>query len=336
MVTPTHASCKALPRSRRMNCRCLRRVTEFQISESAPISELKLLKIIAENEDRLYFTHDLFGDWARYKMIRANKDKINTYLPKIDLFSPLWCKAVRLFGIYLLERKNDSTEWLTTYNQFNGAEPESKMIQNLLLESIIFSNHTEKYLNDLWEEFKKEDAKVLNDFFEQFFFKATLPNPAVLQLAGKLQGITVSQLATFNRVPKFSYWMPVMRFVTAHINDLIALSRKNAMKIAKDWLDYTPPGAIFRDTAADIGVKMGKWLIDFKEDGGYAFDHSGKKFYQTMLTAFREKPADVKELSLKLCQKDSRRKTRKKGTGRSSNVYQLEPAAGNRFSGWPV
>lgn len=274
--------------------------TDFQIAESVPITELKQGKIIGEIEDRLFFTHDLYGDWARYKMIRANKEKIFEYLPQKDLFSPLWCKAIRLFGIYLLEKNNNSTEWLTTYNGFNQPSPESKTIQNLLLESIIFSNDTLKYLNDLWEEFKKDDAKLLNHFFEQFFFKATLPNPVILQLAEKLRGITISQLATYHRMPKFIYWIPVMKFISGHVDEVIELSRKNAVRISKDWLEYTPPNAIFRGLAAEIAIKLAKWFIAFKEDGGFAMDQSGKDFYGPMLMAFRENQAEVKALSLQL------------------------------------
>lgn len=287
-------------------------LTAFAVAESAPVTELKRNKIISENEDRLFFTHDLFGDWARYKIIRANQDRIHNYLPELDLFSPLWSKAIRLYGIYLLEREHGATQWLNVYSGFDKAQ-NGKVIQHLLLESIIYANDAEKYLTDLWVEFKKDEAKVLNAFLERFLFKATVPNTHVLKLVGKLQGISVSQLATFHRIPKFAYWFPVLAFIERHFEEFLEIARPHAIKIAGMWLENMPAGAIYRPLAARMGLQIGMYMAEFKANGGFAMDHVGKEFFKPMLLAAPELPEEVIALCLKLSGRTGELKEKDRG-----------------------
>jgi len=310
--------------------------TRFGISELSPLTLLKRNKIIGEQDDRLFFIHDLFGDWSRYKILRGNRDKILTYLPEKDLFSPLWCKAIRLFGIYLLEKDKGIIEWLKLYRGFEIDNPKGKLLQNLLLESIIYANDTEKYLGDLWDEFLKDDAKILDAFFEQFFFKATIPNPAVLKLEGTVGGATISQLSTFHRIPKFSYWLPVLSFIKGHLEEMPEVARRITIKVSEMWLENTAKGSVFRDLAAQIAFKNANYLADFKLDGGFTMGHSGTAFYKPMLLAVGEMPTEIIALSLELCRrtvtKEQLEKERKRYTGIMSSY---RPSRGTKFPDGP-
>jgi hypothetical protein len=54
--------------------------------------------IIYEREDYFYFQHDLYSDWARYKVIRSHTHEIKSFLLTLDISSPLWAKAIRQYG----------------------------------------------------------------------------------------------------------------------------------------------------------------------------------------------------------------------------------------------
>ncbi|MGE8341449.1 MAG: hypothetical protein ACN6OI_10475, partial [Flavobacterium sp.] len=157
--------------------------SDFVIADSTPIDILKESKILLENEDKLYLTHDLFGDWARYKLIRANNNNINGYLKTKELLSALWCKAIRLYGIYLLDKQSDASEWIKLFKTLGNVDAKEKIVQDLLLESIIFSASTYTHLLALWNFFQFNNGELLKRFLELFLIKATLPNQNVLIMA---------------------------------------------------------------------------------------------------------------------------------------------------------
>jgi hypothetical protein len=275
-------------------------VTDFSIPESAPVSELKRLKLIAETNDRLYFVHDLIGDWARYKTIRSKGDQAKDFLLTLDLASPLWSKAIRLFGIHLLEKEQDTKGWQVFFSSLSTSDPKHKLIRTLLLEAIIFSNDTFKYLEDLWKEFKKSDGALLNQFFEQFLIRGTAPDTEILRLVSVLPGLSVSQVAAEYRIPIFNYWFEVLAFINVHAADIMEIARGNCRKIVAMWLKNVPKGSTHRTDMAKIAVEMAQWLFDQKENEVIIMGKVGEEIYGTMLHAYSEFPDAVEDLSLKL------------------------------------
>jgi hypothetical protein len=278
-------------------------VSEFKIEESAPITELKRLKLVGEANDRLYFIHDLFGDWARYKVIRSQGDQPKDYLLAVDLASPLWSKAIRLFGIYLLEKEANAFAWLAFFNSLSAVEARQKLIRATLLEAIIFSNNTSQYLEDLWADLQKSNGKLMNQFFEQFLIRGTNADPNMLKLAGTIDSLTVSFIATNYRVPIYNYWFPVLQFIKAHGADLVEHSRGNCIRIISLWLQNVAVGSDYRTDMAALAVKVAEWLVDEKEDGTIVMDKAGEKIYGLMLKCYEEFPDQVAILALKLARR---------------------------------
>lgn len=278
-------------------------VTDFKIEESAAITELKRMKLIGETADRLFFIHDLFGDWARYKTIRSKGDGIKDFLLSLDLVSPLWGKAIRLYGIYLLEKEKNASAWLNFFKGFSASDTRPKLIRTLLLEAIIFSNSTFLYLEELWSEFRKDNGELMNQFFEQFLMRGTAPNPAMLKFGGTIEGITVSELASIYRLPVYNYWFSVLHFIKEHSVDLLQISRVYLIKIITTWLETVPEGSDFRNDMARIAVDTARWLMTQKDDGVMVYGEVGTTIYSPMLKSFSELPEEVADLSLKLARR---------------------------------
>jgi hypothetical protein len=304
-------------------------VTDFSIPESAPVAELKKLKLIGESADRLYFIHDLFGDWARYKIIRAKGERPRDYLLTLDLASPLWNKAIRLFGIYLLEKEASATAWLDFFNSFSAAEPRQKLVRSTLLEGVIFSNDTLQYLENLWPELQKKDGELMNQFLERFLARATMADQTMLKLAGTSAGMTVSFLATNYRAPIFGYWFPVLAFIKAHADELMPHSRGNCLKTIRLWLEKTAPGSHLRHDMAAIAVKCAQWLFDEQVKGTMVMGGAGEDIYGLMLHCYSEFPEEVADLSLKLARRRKFRDPQKEKEARP--WHPMGRRSGNLF-----
>lgn len=278
-------------------------VSDFSISDISPLDKLKESKIFIEIEDRLYLTHDLFGDWARYKLIRANKDNLKPFLLSKELFSPLWCKAIRLYGIYLIEHNNDASEWIELFNSLVDSEPNEKIIQDLLLESLIFSADTYSHLTTLWSFLDKNEGELFNRFLEQFLLKATLPNKNVLKLAEEIGGYSIAEASSYNRVPNHLYWADVLNFIYSKKKQLIINSKLKMATITKMWLEYTPLNFLYRSECSEIALDNAKWIFDFKHNGGFVKGDVDKNIYKAFLMGINEHPENVIELALKLCKR---------------------------------
>jgi len=279
-------------------------ISDFGIAESVPVDVLKQSKVFSENEDKLFLTHDLFGDWARYKLIRGNNTNINGYLQTKELLSPLWCKAIRLYGIYLLDKKSDASEWIKLFKTLSIIDAKEKIIQDLLLESIIFSASTYSHLMALWDFFQLNNGELIKRFLELFLLKATLPNQNVLKIAKELGGYTVAQASTYNRTPNHLYWGEVLKFISFYKSEVLTLAGRETAEITKIWLEYTPTVFPYREECAEIAVENAKRMFDFKfNNNGYVRGDADELIYKVLLLAVNEFPTEVIDLSIKLCKR---------------------------------
>jgi hypothetical protein len=279
-------------------------ISDFGVAESVPVDVLKQSKVFVENEDKLYLTHDLFGDWARYKLIRGNNTNVNGYLQTKELLSPLWCKAIRLYGIYLLDKKSDASEWISLFKTLGTIEAKEKIIQDLLLESIIFSASTYTHLMALWDFFQDNNGELLKRFLQLFLLKATLPNQNVLKRAKELGNVTVAQASTLHRTPNHLYWGEVLKFLSFYKSEVIKLASREVAEITKIWLEYTPTVFPYREDCAEMAVENATGMFKFKfNSGGYLHGDADELIYKVLLLAVNEFPKEVIDLSLKLCKR---------------------------------
>lgn len=301
-------------------------ISDFRISDLSPLDTLKHGKIFIEIEDKLYLSHDLFGDWARYKLIRANNADIKQFLLAKELFSPLWCKAIRLYGVYLLDKNSDASEWIKLFKTLEKEEPKEKIIQDLLLESIIFSSSTYPQLAAIWEFLKLNEAELLNRFLEQFLIKATLPNQNILKMAKEIGGYTIAEASTYYRIPNHLYWTDVIKFIYENRSEIIVLSTKKTAAISKMWLENTPINFPYRKECSKIALDSANLMFEFKFNNGYVSGDVDKDIYKALLMGVNEYPKEVIELSLKLCKRikvDRNKKTESVETNVSKQITSI-------------
>ncbi|CAA9196009.1 hypothetical protein FLA105534_00902 [Flavobacterium bizetiae] len=278
-------------------------VSDFSISELEPLDRLKAKKNIYEQDDKLFLVHDLLGDWARYKLLRSKDKNIKSYLISLELSSPLWRKAVRLYGIYLLEKNDSGSSWKALINSMSEFEPREKIIQDLLLESIFFSSDTYKYLTVLYGCLKENDGKLFNRFIGQFLIKATKPNPNVMQIARQQGKLTAAEAASYHRIPDFLYWSDLIEFLFEHKKEVVHYSRTKLAVLCLMWLENTAAGFPYREKISAVALENASWVFDFSFNNGYVNGDAAQAVYKAFLAGVAEHPQPVIELALKLCKR---------------------------------
>ena len=278
-------------------------VVDFTVAELAYLDALMQRKIMYVVDDKLYLTHDLFGDWARYKLIRSNSKNLNAYLLSKELGSSLWRKAIRLYGMYLLDKNDKGASWIAFFKSLATHEPKEKIIQDLLLESILFSASTGVHLITLFDFLKEEEGALFKRFLEQFLLKATLPNQGIMKIIKDIPGITIAEAASYHRIPNYLYWPQLIQFLFDHKREVIELSRKRVALICEMWLNNTAVGFPYRKKMAAIALENANVMFVYKHEGTYVRDDVDEVIYKAFLAGINEYPDGVIELALKLCKR---------------------------------
>ena len=277
--------------------------SEFNVSDLNPLPSLKLSKILKSVNDKIEFEHDLFSEWARYKLIKSNEDNFKSFIVSKNLLSPLWGKSIRLYGVYLLEKNGNVDDWIKTFTDLDENIPNDKIIQDLLLESVIFSNSAFSFLDQLLGFFIQEEGKILKRFFDRFLIKATSPDPQILKLAKELGGYSESEASIIQRIPIFIFWPPVISFIEKNIESFIPIVTSRITEITQLWLDRSPLSFPYRKNVTMFAYKSAEWIFNFKLNEGWATDGLDEKVYKAMLTGISQLPDEIIELCLMLCRR---------------------------------
>lgn len=235
--------------------------SEVDAASASALSSLVTLGILYEHEDYLYFQHDLYGDWARYKITRSNAQNIKSFIDSINIVSPLWAKAVRQYGIFLLEQKSNEKGWLKLYQQLDESKSREKIIKDILLESLIFSTGAKHNLGLLKNELLAENCSLLKRLLEIFLTKATTANPKVLKIAEGFTGYSATQAAVLHRIPAYEYWPPIIDFIFEHREIILSDDFYHCARISRDWLFYTSQQTIGRKEMAMLAVDLSNEIL---------------------------------------------------------------------------
>ncbi|MDQ1803098.1 hypothetical protein RAH57_03815 [Chryseobacterium sp. CKR4-1] len=225
-------------------------------ASASALSVLVTLGILYEYEDYLYFQHDLYGDWARYKIIRSNAQNIKSFIDSINIVSPLWAKAFRQYGIFLLEQKTNEKGWLKLYQQLDESNSKEKIIKDILLESVIFSTGAKRNLGLLKNELLSENCSLLKRLLETFLTKATAVNPKILKIVEGFTGYSATQAAVLHRIPIYEYWPSIIDFIFEHREIIISDDFYHCARISRDWLIHTAQQTIGRKEMALLAVDL--------------------------------------------------------------------------------
>jgi hypothetical protein len=276
--------------------------SDFSIAELRSVQNLLQDRILKQHDERVSFHHDLYGDWARQRVLLEKSDALNEYL-KNKLSSPLWCRALRLYGLHLLEKENDLSKWRSVVNTFSGGEEENKLAQDLLIESVIFASNPFPILERLWPDLTANNGILLRRLLGRFLHSATLPNPLFLAFARTEEPESSTQAATIQRVPYWPYWLPILNYLHDHMGDVINLVSSQVALIADKWLRYAKKDWPMRKEAAELGINVAERMLAFKMSKGMNIvnDKVDEMAFRAGLAACNECSNRVIDFALTAC-----------------------------------
>ncbi|EDN71339.1 phosphorylase family protein [Beggiatoa sp. PS] len=220
----------------------------FATADLDILSTLEKDKICYRKTGRIGFSHDLYADWSRQRLLLSESGNPKAFLVPL-LESPVWHRAIMLFGLNLLERQENIETWESLLTV-------SDSLADLMLEALIYAADAETMLAKVWNILQTYEGKWLRRLLERFLYIATEPNPNIMHWAkeNKFNEIAAS---TVYRWPRPSFWVPVIRFLSSQQSICIELAPTELAKIIHTWLALTPKEIICRAEAAQIALALG-------------------------------------------------------------------------------
>ncbi|MCP6761207.1 MAG: hypothetical protein NHB32_21270 [Fischerella sp. CENA71] len=272
----------------------------FSISDLAQVDSLIRDHLCQEREECLSFCHDLYGDWARQRVLLGQKNNLRDYI-KHRVSSPLWHRAVRLYGLHLLEKNEDTAQWRSALVSLCGDDNTPDLTSDLLLEAVVFAANPLPLLERIWTDLAANDGLFLRRLLARFLFIATLPNPAILAIASQLDSDLETTAATIQRIPYIPYWLPILQFLHRHLTDVIELAPEYIAEIANTWLRRLDTKWPLRREAAELALATAERLLESTKAGRFFYDKDdlSKKIYHAALAGVYELPDGVANFALK-------------------------------------
>jgi hypothetical protein len=280
---------------------------QFEASEQPALGALAGADLVRLRDERVRFSHDLLGDWARLRVLvgeqsftsAASRDRANL---------PRWHRAVRLYGQRLLEQSADGAErWQQTIAGLGEDSPTSSVIRDLFLESLFLASNAAALLERGWPALCANGGRLLNRMLGRFLFAATLPDPKVAPfIQAEADGAQFEHLC---RVPYWPYWGPLLTVLQAHCAEVVRLAPINGAKICALWLKEMPhelsPGQPmpWRREAAELALAIGREIQALNAEGNYLSSGHDKAAYEAVLWAAPDLPDEVDALCLELSER---------------------------------
>lgn len=274
----------------------------FTPEELVPADALRSLGFLKLQHEKLYFNHDLYSDWARYRLLKSYGDELPGFLKKKHLTSPLWAKAVRLYGISLLEQEPTGAQWQTVFQKFTDNSPQHLLVQDLLLEAFFFAPNAYSLLTLHRNPLFSNEAALLKRITKLFLLRATHAAPHVLEIAKQI-GITEKQASAYDRLPIPVYWPGVLRFLWEESDEGLKHDLINIVAIASLWLEKTPEKFPLRQEAGNLSLKAAEQIFSIREKGAYVDEKIEEPVYKALLLGYLQNPEEVRQLCLRICRR---------------------------------
>ena len=259
-------------------------------------------RVLRHSQGKISFDHDLLGDWARLQVLIEKQADLAGFV-RSKIVSPFWNRAVRLYGLYLLEQGSPE-RWKEALDAFGASASGGGLSQDLILESVIFAANPVRLLEDLWPYLREDGGKLLGRLLGRFLYTATEPNPRMLARAAT--PAAELRQSTEDRLPYWPYWLPMLTFLHTHEEEAIRLAGHQVSGVASGWLRHTQTGWPGRQEAASLALAAADDALSREWVYGRAADATVELAFTAALAAGNEKPDDLRDFVLRAAGRTAR------------------------------
>ncbi len=252
-------------------------------------------RVLRYSQERISFDHDLLGDWARLQVLIEKQGSLADFI-RSKIVSPFWNRAVRLYGLYLLEHGSPEL-WKEALDALGVSAAGGSLSQDLILESVVFAANPLRLLEDLWPYLREDGGKLFRRLLGRFLYAATEPNPRMLALA--TTPVAELRQSTEDRLPYWPYWLPMLSFLHIHEEEAIKLAPHQVSGVANTWLRHTPTGWPGRQEAAGLALAAAEDALSHEWVYGYSVDATAELAFSAALAAGNEKPEELRGFVLR-------------------------------------
>jgi Transcriptional regulator, AbiEi antitoxin len=248
-------------------------------------------------ESSVKFTHDLAADWARLRALIASGDQAGERI-RANAGIPRWARAIRLYAQRLVERDEGLDGWKNFVSGLSGATPEEKLASDLFLDGIIFAANADSLLERIWPHLVADKAQILRRLLTRIVHVATIPD---WRYQEENTAEDADLLAAWFRIPTPLYWLPFIRTIHRHADDLAREGVFEAATFCELWLRNMPLEFPGRAEAGDVALTLAREIQGRRAEGVVFVGTADKIVYEAMLHAAPEHPDEVSEIALQLC-----------------------------------
>lgn len=279
-------------------------IDAFSVDDFAPLRGLSEDRICFEREGRISFGHDLYGDWARQRILAASQPELPELASRA--LSPLWHKAIRLYGLHLLETPSMPPEWVKLIRQApeHGSESQWILTQDLLLEAVIFAAEPLPALGAALPELLANGGALLKRLLDRFLHVSTFPNPRIVALA-RAEGIDEGESGAYYRLPFWPLWLPMLRFLTENSVATVDKAPWALAKICETWLRRGGPRWPLRNEVARMALQLAEKYgtnDDLRSSGLHG--EAEEMMFKAALAGASDQPEAVTVLARRLCRRE--------------------------------
>ncbi len=263
--------------------------------------------LLRRRDERLSFSHDLLGDWARMKVL-VEQEPTASVAHRDRAAMPRWHRAARLYGQRLLEKSSNGDEvWHKSLTQLDDGSEAGTILRDLLLESLFFANNAAELLERVWPALASKNGELLARLLDRFLFTATLPDSSKLSLVETPE--MALRLEYAFRRPFWPYWGPMLTFLHAHREEIVRHAPVRAAKVCSMWLEKMPikysngQPFLWRQEAAELAIAIAREQQARDEEGNYFGDGKDRIVYEALLYAAPDLPEEVSVLCLELAKR---------------------------------
>ncbi|MEH2549987.1 hypothetical protein V1283_006632 [Bradyrhizobium sp. AZCC 2262] len=281
--------------------------TQLEQSEQAALGSLTASDLVRIRDQRVRFTHDMLGDWARLNVL-IGEPGLGAPSVRARAKLPRWHRAMRLFGQRLLEQADDGPDrWRQAVEGLEDGTEEGAIIRDQLLEALFLATNAVALLQRSWEALTANRGRLLGLMLGRFMFVATLPDPRIGALLSATE--SKSEWDHLFRLPYWPYWGPMLTVLNGHRDEVARLVPHAAAKLCALWLKSVPveldegQPMPWRKEAAELALAIGREVQALNAEGNYYSDGHDKLVYEAVLSAAPELPDEVAQLCLELAER---------------------------------
>ena len=178
---------------------------KLELSEQGVLPSLIQSDLIRVRDERVSFTHDLLGDWARLRVLVGEGQNISPACIS-RASSPRWQQAIRLFGQRQLEGEGLDA-WRKTLEKLNENSAPDALVRDLYLDALFVATNASELLERAWPTLVALNGHLLNRLLHRFLLVATLPDPRLPAFSGGEEDM--EQFEHLFRIPFWPYWSPL-------------------------------------------------------------------------------------------------------------------------------